>query len=295
MSQLPQAREALDLRSSLALLGGPPTEVADGLAVTRVGRAPGTAPTLLLIHGVGAARVVWAPILPALVQTYDVLAVDLPGHGQSWPLLPGENASCRALAHRLAVACTELAVARPHVVGNSLGGWIGLEMAADGSARSLTALAPAGLRRVPTRPGRLFYLNRFLATVSGSAADRLVDLRAVRAAAFATGSADPGALDPELARQMIKALRMSDAYEVMLGATAHRRFERKRFVEVPTAVVFGDRDWTLPRANQKREMAPDHARWEVLPRCGHAPMWDAPNRTVQIIDDLVAQAEGEQR
>ena len=287
MSPLPQAPEATDLHSSLALLSGPPSEVADGLAFTRVGRDPGTAPTLLLVHGVGAARVVWAPILPALVQTYDVLVVDLPGHGESLPLALGENARCTALARRLAVACAELAVARPHVVGNSLGGWIGLEMAADGTARSLTALAPAGLRRVPARPNKLLYLNRFLARTTGAAADPLLGLRVVRAAVFSSGSADPAGLDPQLARQVVRALRHNSAYEAMLDATAHSRFDRKKQVGVPTAVVFGDRDRILPRPNQHREMAPDHATWQVLPRCGHAPMWDAPARTVEIIDEVV--------
>jgi len=55
--------------------------------------------------------------------------------------------------------------------------------------------------------------------------------------------------------------------------------------------VFGDRDRILPRANQRLAAAPARAEWIVLPRCGHAPMWDAPQRSVEIIDATVARAD----
>ena len=60
----------------------------------------------------------------------------------------------------------------------------------------------------------------------------------------------------------------------------------------PTTVVFGDRDWILPTPNQRRELAPDHCRWLVIPRCGHAPMWDAPEQTLQLVAETVREAEG---
>ncbi len=279
-----------DPRAALALLADAPTDVADGLAFTRTGRPQGNAPTLLLVHGVGAARLVWAPLLPELVLRYHVLAVDLPGHGWSAPLEPGRDARCRALGRQLAAACAELGVARPHLVGNSLGGWIGLEMAADGAVRSLTALAPAGLRIAPTAPSPVLRLNRLLARTVGRATEPLLEHRAVRRLVFASGSADPAGLDPALARGTVRALRDATAYEAMLGATGHERFVRRRDVTVPTTIVFGDRDRILPRPNQRREVAPEGAQWIVLPRCGHAPMWDAPQRCLEIIGATVARA-----
>jgi pimeloyl-ACP methyl ester carboxylesterase len=56
-------------------------------------------------------------------------------------------------------------------------------------------------------------------------------------------------------------------------------------------VAFGEDDRILPAPdNQHREAAPPAARWVVLPRCGHAPMWDAPARTVELIDETVGAA-----
>jgi len=288
---LPDPASPRDPAGALALLSGAPTDVADGLAFTRTGREMGSAPTVLLVHGVGAARLVWAPLLPQLAQRYHVIAVDLPGHGASAPLQPGRDARCRALGRQVAAACAELGVARPHVVGNSLGGWIGLEMAADGATRSLTALAPAGLRIAPTAPSPVLRLNRLLARTVGRATEPLLEHATVRRLVFASGSADPAALDPDLARGTVRALGDSTAYEAMLDATGHERFVRRHDVTVPVTIVFGDRDRILPRPNQRREIAPDGAEWIVLPRCGHAPMWDAPQRCLEIIDATMAQAD----
>jgi pimeloyl-ACP methyl ester carboxylesterase len=62
-------------------------------------------------------------------------------------------------------------------------------------------------------------------------------------------------------------------------------------VQVPACVVFGDDDHILPAPdNQQPEAAPPGARWVVLPRCGHAPMWDAPGPVVQLVDETVRAA-----
>ncbi|MFN8078768.1 MAG: alpha/beta fold hydrolase [Kineosporiaceae bacterium] len=278
-----------DIGEAVDLLSGPPTEVSRDLAITRLGQAPGSAPTLLLIHGVGAARVVWAPVLPELARHYDVLVVDLPGHGASAPL-DGADPSCLAVGRRVAASCAELGVVRPHLVGNSLGGWIGLEMAADDAAASLVALAPAGLRIRPVKPSPVLLANRALAQRTERIADALLDNTLMRRLVFATGSSNPTAVHPGVARGMVRALARCTAYEVMLDAASRRRFERKAQVHVPTVVVFGDRDLILPPANQRPELAPAHAEWQRWERCGHAPMWDHPHRTVELIHHTVDAA-----
>jgi pimeloyl-ACP methyl ester carboxylesterase len=276
---------------AVALLTGPPTQTVGGVAVTRTGRPPGEAPALVLVHGVGAARLVWAPVLAPLAARYDVLAVDLPGHGASAPLPPGADAGCGALAARLGAALEALGVTRPHVVGNSLGGWVALELAADGAAASVTGLAPAGLRAAPGEPNPVLHLNRRMARLTGRLGEVLATNALARRLTFASGAADPAALDPGLARGVVHAMRTSTAYEAMIAATRHHTFDRGRQVGVPVTVVFGDDDRILPAPdNQHREAAPAGARWVVLPHCGHAPMWDAPARTVELVDETVAAA-----
>jgi pimeloyl-ACP methyl ester carboxylesterase len=281
----------MSLRAELDLLTGPPTAVVQGVAVTRTGLEPDRAPTVVLVHGVGAARLVWAPVLAPLAARYHLVVVDLPGHGASAPLPPGADAGCPALAATLGRVLGELDVHRPHLVGNSLGGWVALELAADGGAASVTGLAPAGLRARPGEPDRLLHVNRRLARLTGRLGEVLAGNTAVRRVTFASGSADPASLDPGLARGVARALRTCTAYEAMLDATRSITFARGERVRVPVSVVFGDDDRILPApGNQHGEAAPPGARWVVLPRCGHAPMWDAPGRTVELVDETVRAA-----
>lgn len=301
-----------DLEAAIELLEAAPTDHVRGLAVTRLGphresreqateqtpaphqtrtQTPIPTPTVVLVHGLGASRVVWAPVVPDLARHYDLVVVDLPGHGASDPL-DGTDPSCLAVGRRVAATCAELGVVRPHLIGNSLGGWIALEMAADDAAASVLALAPAGLRIRPVTPNPILRVNRALARRTAPIADALLDRSLMRRVVFATGSSNPAALHPALARGMVHALVASTAYEAMLDVCSRRRFERRSSVRVPTTVVFGDRDWILPPANQRPELAPPGVDWQRWPRCGHAPMWDQTERTLELAHRLIASASG---
>jgi pimeloyl-ACP methyl ester carboxylesterase len=130
-----------------------------------------------------------------------------------------------------------------------------------------------------------------MARLSGPLGEALAANAAVRRVAFASGSSRPAALDPALARGIAHALRTSTSYEAMIDATRHITFARGPQVEVPACVVFGDDDRILPAPeNQQPEVAPPGARWIVLPHCGHAPMWDAPGPTVELVDQTVRAA-----
>lgn len=95
------------------------------LAHTRTGAG---AP-LVLLHGIGSSRRAWDPVIPALAERFDVIAVDLPGFGDSEPLPPGVEPRPTALAAAVAGLLDDLGITTPHVAGNSLGGWVALELA----------------------------------------------------------------------------------------------------------------------------------------------------------------------
>src|SRR5690242_16187934 len=113
------------------------------LAYTRRGAG---AP-LVLLHGLGSARQAWDPVLDRLAGQFDVVAIDLPGFGDSEPLPPAIEPTPAVLAARVATFLDELRVSTPYVAGNSLGGWVALELAAVRPVASLTLLCPAGLWR----------------------------------------------------------------------------------------------------------------------------------------------------
>ena len=101
---------------------------------------------LLLIHGMGSASTAWKPLIPLLENEFTIITVDLPGHGES-PYRPGQAMDPNTLGIYVLDLMQDLGFPEFHLAGNSLGGWVALEMAATEPARikSLTALAPAGL------------------------------------------------------------------------------------------------------------------------------------------------------
>jgi pimeloyl-ACP methyl ester carboxylesterase len=96
---------------------------------------------LLLIHANGMSRLAWKPVLPMLRAARDVIAIDLPGHGDSPPVPPYIASAPPGFAHLLADLLDELGIDQAHVAGNSLGGWtaLGLAASADGGGSSRSA------------------------------------------------------------------------------------------------------------------------------------------------------------
>ena len=112
----------------------------------------GSGPPLVLLHGIGHRRQAWGAVLDRLTPHRDVIAVDLPGHGESPPLDIAGRSAIAALAEDLTGFLDQLGLDRPHVAGNSLGGRLALETGALGRAASVTALSPAGFWRSDREP-----------------------------------------------------------------------------------------------------------------------------------------------
>ena len=106
----------------------------------RRGHRIGSGDPLLLIHGLSATCGVWEPVLPELERSFELLVPTLLGRYQSEPfargVAPGVEALTDALERELDAAGWDTA----HVAGNLLGGWLALELAKRGRARSVVAL-----------------------------------------------------------------------------------------------------------------------------------------------------------
>lgn len=97
---------------------------------------------LLLIHGIGSRWQMWEPVIGTLAAQHEVIAIDLPGFGDSPMPAPGTAPGLDSLTSLVQAFAEQIGVGRPHVAGNSLGGLIALELAKRGQARSATALSP---------------------------------------------------------------------------------------------------------------------------------------------------------
>jgi pimeloyl-ACP methyl ester carboxylesterase len=241
---------------------------------------------LVLIHGIGSQWQVWTPVLDALARERDVIALDLPGFGDS-PVLD-RRPTPEALADAVAAFLDELGVAEAHAAGNSLGGGIALELGRAGRARSVTALSPIGF----WNDREWVYARASLrGAVTFSRAARpllpfLLRPAAGRTLALAQFMARPWLLPTEDAIRAVENLATSPGFDPTLDAMDGWRFQRGEEVRCPVTVAWAQRDWLLiPRqANRVRRALPD-ARHVMLRGCGHVPMTDDPGQVAQALLD----------
>lgn len=247
---------------------------------------------LILIHGMGSASTIWRGITPALTSRFEVITVDLPGHGKT-PYDPGQAMDPASLADLVVTNMDRMGISQAHFVGNSLGGWVGLELASRHPMRVLTftGLAPAGLLLTPyTKINPLTAQSRQIAVFTHSIQKYLLRFRWAKRIGFASSTPKWRELPYEYALDAALAMGRSKGYYPAWNAMLYRRFDTPIDPDIPLTVVFGDSDNTLPVATcQERSLVPAHTRWIVLPNCGHAPQWDCPEDVVRIICETAAQ------
>jgi pimeloyl-ACP methyl ester carboxylesterase len=244
------------------------------LAHYRTGRG---AP-LVLLHPLGADRHAWDAVAPRIADRRDVIAVDLPGFGQS-AALTGREPTPRALAAAVAEHLTSLGLSRPHVAGNSLGGWVALELGLSGVAASVTGIAPAGLWPEPLVPKAAIAhrLARALRSVAGPCAAT----RPGRSLLLSGTVAHPRRVPPAAARHLVEAYATASDFVAVNDAMRAGRFEGLERIRCPVTFVWPDHD----RLIRRPLWVPDRIRNVVLSDAGHVPMWDAPEALAQILLD----------
>jgi pimeloyl-ACP methyl ester carboxylesterase len=238
----------------------------------------GSGEPLVLIHPLGGELVVWEPVLERLARDRDVIAVDLPGFGGSRPLSNGAAATPRVLARSVASFLDELGLGQVHVAGNSLGGWVALELAKANRALSVAGLCTAGLWRRPLgpRPDRdIRRVGRALlpvlpALLHSASARRLVLRGAV---------ARPERVPPHAATRLVRSYLSSPGFEGANSAMRAEVFAGVEDIRVPVTLAWAEHDRLVARP---RTRVPDW-RTVILHGCGHIPTWDDPDQVARML------------
>jgi pimeloyl-ACP methyl ester carboxylesterase len=228
---------------------------------------------LLLIHGLGASSGIWDPVVGLLAGEREAIVLDMPGFGRAAPLPDGVEPTAANLAAALHRACEELGVERPHVAGNSLGGWVGLEMGRAGWAASVTAISPAGLWAAPLGPRRRDV--RALARRLRPLVSLALRNRRARERMLATFAARPERIPADAGRELVLGWIDANGYDGANRAMRTHLFEPEGYPEeVPVTIAWGELDRLV--APPKSARRPAGARFLVLPGVGHTPTWDDP-------------------
>jgi pimeloyl-ACP methyl ester carboxylesterase len=249
----------------------------------------GEGPPLLLLHGFTDTWRTWEPALPALERRFEVLAPTLAGHAGG-PPFPADGASDTAIVDAVEAALDEPGWEAPAIAGNSLGGWVGLQLAARGRARSVVALAPAG-GWPPDDPAAAEVLRYFrvMAAMVRDAAPRAAEIAATpdgRTRATVAYASNADNVSADLVAHLIRGAAACDSVPLVEFAEREGwRLDPER-VTCPLRFVWGTEDKILAlpgAATRFREEWFPQAEWVEIDGAGHCPQLDHPVETAELI------------
>lgn len=257
------------------------------LSLTRTGSGE----PLLLLHGLGTSRRDFTAVLPALTDRFDVINVDLPGIGGSPHLQqrPTVAAITDAVEHTLDAE----GLNRVHVLGNSLGARIALELAVRGRARSVVAIAPSGVNILQERlyQGATMGLARIVMRAAKPLIASMSRSAAGRAGLLAPLKAQPWSTSPE------------EAIGVREGFAESRDFGRTVLwalmldvpcgldrIDCPVTLVQGVADWVAAGQTMRYLPLIPGSRFSPLLMAGHTPQSDRPTTIARLVEQTAASA-----
>ena len=246
----------------------------------------GSGKPLLLIHGLGSSWRAWRPILDDLAAERTIIAIDLPGHGETRPEPDsGTFDGLVGSVERYLVANNFVGI---DVAGSSMGARIVLELARRGKVGNVVALDPGGFWRGWER--RFFHttisLSARLLRVLRQRLPALSRSAAARTALLAQLSAKPSALSPELVCTELTGIIDTPTFDALVRDLASGPEQRGPAADPTQRIVIG---WgrhdhlCLPRQAARAAAAFPSATLHWFEHSGHFPMWDMPRETAAVI------------
>jgi pimeloyl-ACP methyl ester carboxylesterase len=248
----------------------------------------GAGKPLLLLHGIGGSWRSWQTILDGLAAERDVIAVDLPGFGDT-PPLPGP-VTIGTLADAVTEFLREQDLLGIDVVGSSMGARLVLELARRGGVvGTVVSLSPGGFWEGWEVP--FFYhsvaialrLVRALQPVMPQITGNVVS-RTVLLAQF---SAHPWKIAPHVALDEMRTYAAAPSFDELLYNLAYGEKQKgapRGSISAPLIIGWGRQDRVCFPYQSKRALAKfPNARLRWFDDCGHLPQWDQPAKTIDLI------------
>jgi pimeloyl-ACP methyl ester carboxylesterase len=258
----------------------------------------GDGPPVVFVHGLGGSWQNWLEQLPVLAREHRVVAMDLPGFGHS--PMPPQEISIAGYARLLDGLLDTLGIDAAAVVGNSMGGFIGAELAIAFPQRveRLVLVSAAGLsthndpisvRAMPT----LVRLERILA--GGTAwlaakSETVMRRRRLREATLNAVVRHPSRLPAALAAEQLRGAGKAGFIPALQALIGYDVRDRLPEIACPTLIVWGERDRliTVRDADVFEELIAD-SRKVVFEDTGHMAMLERPQAFNTLLEEFVAE------
>jgi pimeloyl-ACP methyl ester carboxylesterase len=255
---------------------------------------------IVFIHGLSGSWQNWLEQLPVFARTNRVIAFDLPGFGQS--PMPAEKISIAGYGRLVDQLLDVLDVPRAVVVGNSMGGFIGAELAIQFPERveRLVLVSAAGLtvehQRNEHALAVLKHLEARLAAWGGwvgSRADNLARRPRYRRALMSIVAAHPDRLSPALVAEQLRGSGKPGFVDGLDALTAYPIRDRLPRIASPTLIVWGEQDFLVPvRDAFEFERLIPRSRRVIYADTGHVTMIERPAAFNALLEKFMAEEEG---
>lgn len=248
----------------------------------------GSGRPLLLVHGLGGSWRSWTPILERLSKEREVIAVDLPGHGDT-PPLSGET-SISTLADALTSFLHGEGLTTVDTVGSSMGARLVLELARRGGVLgAVVSLDPGGFWRGWERHaffGSLWVSIRLVRALQ-PVMPQIVRDPVGRTLLLPQLSARPWRLSPAVVLEEMRSYAASQSFDELLYQLAYGETQQGAppgAIEYPLVIGWGRRDRVcFPRQARRALAAFPDAQFHWFDGCGHFPHWDVPAEAARVI------------
>lgn len=247
-------------------------------------------PTLVMVHGFGADKDHWTIYAPWMTRDYHLIAPDLPGFGENDRNreLPFDVAS---QARRLRDFLDALGIERPHLGGNSMGGWISLRFAIDypDRLRTLTLMNNAGVLGADESELQKLAADRDynpLVIANLEDADRLI--------AFVVRKPPPvpARLKPVIYADALKHRDLLDRIFWVIADEMEQKPLNDELgkVTVPTLIVWGRHDKLIDvSCVAVLEAGIAGSRSHIFEHVAHVPMIEDPKATAEVQRAFLAE------
>jgi pimeloyl-ACP methyl ester carboxylesterase len=275
--------------------------VIDETAVNTIELGPkrgSDAKPIVFVHGLSGSWPNWLEQLPTFAVEHRVITLDLPGFGHS--PMPRETISIAGYARMLDRLLDQLGVDAAAVVGNSMGGFIGAELAITFPQRveRLVLVSAAGISTHTPRGSAqavpvLRRLERVLMASTAWAAsisDTTMRRARLRDAALGVVVTHPSKLPAALAAEQVRGAGKPGFIQGLEAVIDYEIRERLGEIACPTLIVWGERDRliTVRDADLFAELIPN-SRKVVFADTGHVSMLERPEEFNALLEEFLAE------
>ena len=255
----------------------------------------GDKPAIVFVHGLGGLWQNWLLNIPPFMESHRVVAMDLPGFGGSE--MPAESISIQGYARAVDALLDDIGVDAATIVGNSMGGFIGAELALSFATRveRLVLVSAAGLSIEYQRREPLLSIARLTAPLNtwvfSQRRDLFVRRPRLRRAALQSVVRYPEKLTAELTYEQLAGTGKPGFVAALDALMSYSFRERLEQIEVPVLIVWGENDMLVPIGDAGRfeRLIGENARKEIFEDTGHAPMLERPTRFNELLAGFLAE------